>query len=52
MYMTSGNKKKKFEFKKLGYLETLVTLLILVGITTILYFYTSGYRISKNGDTN
>jgi len=50
--MTTENKKKKFEFKKLGYLETLITLLILVGITTLLYFYTSGYRLIKNPDTN
>ena len=50
--MTPENKKKNFEFKKLGYLETLITLLILVGITTLLYFYTSGYRITKNSDTN
>lgn len=39
--------KKKFEFKKLGYMETLLTFVILGGITTLLYLYTSGYRINK-----
>lgn len=29
-------------------METLLTLLVIVGITTLLYLYTSGYRVSKN----
>ena len=46
--MTSKNPKKKFTFKKLGYIETLFTLIVIVGITTLLYLYTSGYRISRD----
>ena len=45
---TKENHKNKFQFKKLGYLETLLTFVILVGVTTILYLYTSGYRMQKN----
>ncbi len=45
---TTENHKNKFQFKKLGYLETLLTFVILVGVTTILYLYTSGYRMQKN----
>jgi len=47
--MTSENPKKGIQFKKLGYLETLLTVVILGGITTFLYLYTSGYRLDKNG---
>jgi hypothetical protein len=46
--MTSKNPKKKFTFKKLGYIETLFTLIVIVGITTLLYLYTSGYRVSRD----
>jgi len=45
---TKENHKNKFQFKKLGYLETLLTFVILVGVTTLLYLYTSGYRMQKN----
>jgi len=45
---TTENHKNKFQFKKLGYLETLLTFVILVGVTTLLYLYTSGYRMQKN----
>jgi len=38
---------KKVRFKKLGYLETFLTVVILGGITTVLYLYTSGFRLSK-----
>lgn len=46
--MNSENTKKKFTFKKLGYLETLLTFVIIGGITTVLYLYTSGYRLNKD----
>lgn len=43
--------KAKIKFKKLGYVETLLTLVILGGISTILYLYTSGYRLNKNEES-
>ena len=46
---SSGN-KKTFKFKKLGYMETLLTFVILGGITTLLYLYTSGYRLQKDDE--
>ncbi|MBW6441636.1 PEGA domain-containing protein [Patescibacteria group bacterium] len=46
--MNSKKLPKKPGFKKLGYMETLLTLIILGGITTILYLYTSGYRLNKD----
>jgi len=46
--MKPNNPKKKFQFKKLGYSETLLSIVILGGITTLLYLYTSGYRLDKN----
>ena len=46
--MKPSSPKKKFQFKKLGYMETFLTILILGGITTLLYLYTSGYRLNKN----
>jgi len=46
--ITTEKTDKKFKFKKLGYMETLLTLLIIVGITTALYLYTSGYRLSRD----
>lgn len=36
------------KFSKLGYLETFLTLIIIGGISTILYLYTSGYRLNKD----
>ena len=48
--MTTKKTNKKFEFKKLGYVETLLTLLIIVGISTLLYLYTSGYRLSRDDE--
>ncbi|MFC1700192.1 PEGA domain-containing protein [Patescibacteria group bacterium] len=40
----------KFKFKKLGYLETFLTITILGGLTTALYLYTSGYRLRRDSD--
>jgi len=48
--MNPNKNDKKFKFKKLGYMETLLTLLIVVGISTLLYLYTSGYRLSRNDE--
>jgi len=42
--------KKYLKFKKLGYMETLLTFVILGGITTLLYLYTSGYRLQKDDE--
>lgn len=41
-------KTMRMKFKKLGYLETFLTLIIIGGVTTILYLYTSGYRLNKD----
>lgn len=38
--------------KKLGIFETLLTIIILTGITTALYLYTSGYRLNRDKDDN
>lgn len=46
--MNSKKQKPKIQFKKLGYMETLLTFVILGGITTALYLYTSGYRLNRN----
>ena len=46
--MNSKKQKPELQFKKLGYMETLLTFVILGGITTALYLYTSGYRLNKN----
>jgi hypothetical protein len=48
--MENNNKKPKIHFKKLDYMETLLTIVILGGITTALYLYTSGYRLNKNDE--
>lgn len=40
----------KIKLKKLGYLETFLTVVVLGGLTTILYLYTSGYRLNNNKD--
>lgn len=48
--MRTTNPKKKIEFKKLGYVETLLTFIILGGITALLYLYTSGYRLDRNDE--
>jgi hypothetical protein len=48
--MGAKKQKTKIEFKKLGYLETFLTFIILGGITTALYLYTSGYRLNKNDE--
>lgn len=48
--METKERKTKIQFKKLGYLETFLTIVILGGVTTILYLYTSGYRLNKNDD--
>jgi hypothetical protein len=37
---------KKF-FTKIRFLDTFLTAIIIVGITTLLFLYTSGYRLSK-----
>lgn len=42
----------KVKFKKLGIFETFITGILLIGITTLLYLYTSGYRLNKNDDKN
>lgn len=42
--------KVKGKFKKLGYMETLLTIVLIGGISTILYLYTSGYRLNKDKD--
>jgi len=42
--------KIKIRLKKLGYLETFLTMIVLGGLTTLLYLYTSGYRLNKNED--
>jgi hypothetical protein len=34
-------------FKKIRFLETFLTVVIIMGITTILFLYTSGYRLSR-----
>ena len=41
-------KSMSIRFKKLGYLETFLTIIIIGGITTVLYLYTSGYRLNKD----
>jgi hypothetical protein len=41
----------KIKLKKLGYLETFLTIVVLGGLTTILYLYTSGYRLNNNKGT-
>jgi hypothetical protein len=41
-------KPTRLRFKKLGYLETFLTIIIIGGISTILYLYTSGYRLNKD----
>jgi hypothetical protein len=41
-------RKTSMKFKKLGYLETFLTVIIIGGISTILYLYTSGYRLNKD----
>lgn len=41
-------KLPKIRLKKLGYLETFLTIVILGGISTILYLYTSGFRLNKD----
>ncbi len=46
--MKPQNPKKKITFKKLGYMDTLLTFIILGGITALLYLYTSGYRLDRN----
>lgn len=43
-------KPPKIKLKKLGYLETFLTIVVLGGLTTILYLYTSGYRLNNNKD--
>ncbi len=43
-------KPPKIKLKKLGYLETFLTIVVLGGLTTILYLYTSGYRLNKDKD--
>lgn len=43
-------KSPKIKLKKLGYLETFLTIVVLGGLTTILYLYTSGYRLNKGKD--
>jgi Tol biopolymer transport system component len=48
--MVAKKPKTKIQFKKLGYLETFLTFIILGGITTALYLYTSGYRLDKNDE--
>ncbi|MFH1648144.1 MAG: PEGA domain-containing protein, partial [Patescibacteria group bacterium] len=40
----------KIQFKKLGIVETLLTTILLLGLTTTLYLYTSGYRLRKDSD--
>jgi len=55
MKANTNNMKFKFpniniKFKKLGYLETFLTMVVLGGLTTLLYLYTSGYRLNKNED--
>lgn len=35
-------------FKKLGYLEAFLTIIIIGGVSTVLYLYTSGYRLNKD----
>lgn len=40
--------KIKIKLKKLGFLETFLTIVIIGGISTILYLYTSGYRLNKD----
>lgn len=37
----------KMIFKKIRFLETFLTVVIIIGITTALFLYTSGYRLSK-----
>ena len=34
-------------FKKIRFLETFLTVVIIMGITTVLFLYTSGYRLNK-----
>lgn len=34
-------------FKRFRFLETFLTVIIIMGITTVLFLYTSGYRLSK-----
>ena len=41
-------KPKRMGFKKLGFLETFLTIIIIGGISTVLYLYTSGYRLNKD----
>lgn len=43
-----SEKLKNMKFKKLGYLETFLTVIVLGGVTTLLYLYTSGYRLNKD----
>lgn len=40
----------KIQFKKLGIIETLLTSILLVGLSTALYLYTAGYRLRKDSD--
>jgi len=40
-------KIQSMDIKKFPLLETLVTILIILGVTTVLYLYTSGYRINR-----
>ena len=38
----------KIKLKKLGYLETFLTIIIIGGISTIMYLYTSGFRLKRD----
>jgi hypothetical protein len=40
----------KHIFKKFRYLETTLTVIVILGVTTGLFLYTSGYRIKKGED--
>jgi hypothetical protein len=41
-------KTMSVKFKKLGFLETFLTIIIIGGVSTVLYLYTSGYRLNKD----